>query len=276
MEAFLIEPGGYCFGVKMALQKAMDAAKGGKAYCLGRLVHNEKTLESLSRSGVVTIDEREVGLSEAIDHLPSGSTIVFSAHGHDPKLEEKAKGKGLIIVDATCPFVRANVLAAAKSGHVAYIGSKGHAEAEAFLASTKVDAFYDVKSGRLEACGSPSHIIAQTTLSEAEIEEGVAKIRGSFPEAKLIKGRCEETKTRQEAVERACFRAKTLVIIGSSSSSNANKLLQIGRSHGIVSYLAEDAKGIEGKKLIPPVGIACSASSDYRDCLSCLNYVDSL
>ena len=88
MEAFLIEPGGYCFGVKMALQKAMDAAKGGKAYCLGRLVHNEKTLESLSRHGVITIDEREIGLSEAIDHLPSGSTVVFSAHGHDPKLEE--------------------------------------------------------------------------------------------------------------------------------------------------------------------------------------------
>ena len=276
MEAFLIEPGGYCFGVKMALQKAMDAAKGGKAYCLGRLVHNEKTLESLSHSGVVTIDEREVGLSEAIDRLRSGSTIVFSAHGHDPRLEQKAKGKGLIIVDATCPFVRANVLEAAKSGHVAYIGSKGHAEAEAFLASTKVDAFYDVKSGRLEAYGSPSHIIAQTTLSEAEIEEGVAKIRGSFPEARFIKGRCEETKTRQEAVERACSRAKTLVIIGSSSSSNANKLLQIGRSHGIVSYLAEDAKGIEGKKLIPPVGIACSASSDYQDCLGCLNYVESL
>ena len=276
MEAFLIEPGGYCFGVKMALQKAMDAAKGGKAYCLGRLVHNEKTLESLSHSGVVTIDEREVGLSEAIDRLRSGSTIVFSAHGHDPRLEQKAKGKGLIIVDATCPFVRANVLEAAKSGHVAYIGSKGHAEAEAFLASTKVDAFYDVKSGRLEAYGSPSHIIAQTTLSEAEIEEGVAKIRGSFPEARFIKGRCEETKTRQEAVERACSRAKTLVIIGSSSSSNANKLLQIGRSHGIVSYLAEDAKGIEGKKLIPPVGIACSASSDYQDCLSCLSYVDLL
>ena len=276
MEAFLIEPGGYCFGVKMALQKAMDAAKGGKAYCLGRLVHNEKTLESLSHSGVVTIDEREVGLSEAIDRLRSGSTIVFSAHGHDPRLEQKAKGKGLIIVDATCPFVRANVLEAAKSGHVAYIGSKGHAEAEAFLASTKVDAFYDVKSGRLEAYGSPSHIIAQTTLSEAEIEEGVAKIRGSFPEARFIKGRCEETKTRQEAVERACSRAKTLVIIGSSSSSNANKLLQIGRRHGIVSYLAEDAKGIEGKKLIPPVGIACSASSDYQDCLGCLNYVESL
>lgn len=276
MEAFLIEPGGYCFGVKMALQKAMDAAKGGKAYCLGRLVHNEKTLESLSRHGVITIDEREIGLSEAIDRLRSGSTVVFSAHGHDPKLEQKAKGKGLIIVDATCPFVRANVLEAAKSGHVAYIGSKGHAEAEAFLASTKVDAFYDVKSGRLEAYGSPSHIIAQTTLSEAEIEEGIAKIKASFPEARFIKGRCEETKTRQEAVERACSRAKTLVIIGSSSSSNANKLLQIGRSHGIVSYLAEDAKGIEGKKLIPPVGIACSASSDYQDCLGCLNYVDSL
>ena len=276
MEAFLIEPGGYCFGVKMALQKAMDAAKGGKAYCLGRLVHNEKTLESLSRHGVITIDEREIGLSEAIDRLRSGSTVVFSAHGHDPKLEQKAKGKGLIIVDATCPFVRANVLEAAKSGHVAYIGSKGHAEAEAFLASTEVDAFYDVKSGRLEVYGSPSHIIAQTTLSEAEIEEGIAKIKASFPEARFIKGRCEETKTRQEAVERACSRAKTLVIIGSSSSSNANKLLQIGRSHGIVSYLAEDAKGIEGKKLIPPVGIACSASSDYQDCLGCLNYVDSL
>lgn len=276
MEAFLIEPGGYCFGVKMALQKAVDAAKGGRAYCLGRLVHNEKTLEELSRQGVETVDEREVGLSEAIDRLPSGSTVVFSAHGHDPKLEAKAKGKGLIVVDATCPFVRANVMSAIKSGRVAYIGSKGHAEAEAFLRSAKVDAFYDVKSGRLEIFGSPTSIIAQTTLSEAEIEEGVAKIQASFPEARFIKGRCEETKTRQEAVAKSCDKAKTLIVIGSSSSSNANKLLQIGQSHGILSYLSEDARGIEGKRLIPPVGIACSASSDYKDCLQCLSYVESL
>lgn len=276
MEAFLIEPGGYCFGVKMALQKAMDAAKGGKAYCLGRLVHNEKTLEELSRHGVITIDEREIGLSEAIDRLTSGSTVVFSAHGHDPKLEQKAKGKGLVIVDATCPFVRANVLSAIKSGHVAYIGSKGHAEAEAFLSSTKFDAFYDVKSGKLEIYGTPKNIIAQTTLSEAEINEGIAKIKASFPEARFIKGRCEETKTRQEAVANSCGKAKTLIVIGSATSSNANKLLQIGESHGILSYLAEDAKGIEGKKLIPPVGIACSASSDYADCLQCLSYVESI
>ena len=136
MEVIIIEPHCFCAGVNNALTMAYKAKKehpNETIHILGSLVHNEIVVKDLEKDGFVILNEKKKTLEEWIETLHNGQIIVFSAHGHDPRLDLLAKNKGLIVYDSTCGFVKANELLLKKKvetgGQVIYIGQKGNAEA---------------------------------------------------------------------------------------------------------------------------------------------------
>lgn len=284
MEVTLVEPYGYCYGVLKAIEVAERARQEDPErpiYCLGRLVHNEKAVSELAKKGVFTLVESSPDLGPLLNDAPKGSTILFSAHGHESRLESLCPPLGLSYIDAACPYVKANAaLGKAKLGHVAYIGAKGHAECFAFLKNVRPIAFFDVKEGKLTAYkeGKPLGAIAQTTLSEAEIEAGLSVLRAHYGEMRLLAGRCPETIRRQKEVKEALKKADCLLVLGSNTSSNSRKLLELALSSGTPAYLALGLEEVKRLDLSPYRRLAlCSgASTSKQEVLRCRDYLLSL
>ena len=284
MEVNLIEPYGYCYGVLKAIEAALEARQKDPdrpIYCLGRLVHNEKAVEELGEKGVFTLVESSSDLAPLLKKAPEGSTILFSAHGHDEELESLCGPLGLAFIDAACPFVKANAaLGISKLGQVAYIGAEGHAECFAFIENVRPAAFFDVKKGKLTAYRDEKivGVIAQTTLSEAEIESGLSALRARYGETKLLAGRCPETVKRQAEVEKALANADCLLVLGSKTSSNSRKLLELALSKGVPAFLALGLEEVKKLDLSPYRRLAlCSgASTSKEEVLRCRDYLLSL
>ena len=148
MEVFEVKPHGYCQGVMDAIKLALKAKEENPdrtCFLLGGIVHNEDTIKFFEERGFIILNEKKASLDVLISSIPDGEVVIFSAHGHAKSLEDIAKKKQLIIYDATCPFVTANMrLASSKNQRdIVYVGVKGHLEAEGFLANVKTAGFYD-------------------------------------------------------------------------------------------------------------------------------------
>lgn len=280
MKTILVQPYGYCFGVLRAQRIALQEAEKKPIYCLGSLVHNESAIEELARHGIKTLKEKGPNLAPLLSLAPKGSTILFSAHGHDRALEKEATSRGLFYLDATCPYVQANIeLGLNHQGKVAYIGSKGHAEAEAFLANVHPTAFYDVKAERIDYAkpGPLEGIIAQTTLDEEDIEFGKIAIEKEYGSLPLLAGRCPATKKRQEAVESALQEADCLIVLGSKTSSNSARLLSLAKKKGKAGYLVLNLSELRTLDLSAYATIAlCSGASTAKEEVErCYAYLSS-
>lgn len=237
MKVELIKPQGYCAGVMNAIKIAGQAKKehpNKDIFVIGMLVHNEQVVKELDEQGIKTIN------LDKDDNLPStlkkGDIVIFSAHGHDEKLDEQAKNKSLIIYDCTCPIVRLNlqkIKDEVKRNHqIIYIGQKGHRETEAALSLSKNIALYDINSGldfSLIKDASPL-VINQTTLNFISLKEIHQEIKQVLPQSRIEDEICNATRQRQEAILKIENDTDLIIVVGDKKSSNCNKLFDIAKT----------------------------------------------
>lgn len=287
MRVIPLNPHGYCLGVNQALALALKAKKDypeKNVYLLGLLVHNEEAMDFLSSRGLIPLDERKAGLLDYLLNLKKGDVVVFSAHGHPEAYEDFAKDKGLIVIDATCRYVKENLETALNAPTpVLYIGVEGHLESEAFLANCPEAVFYDVKSRhcnflKLKGRTHSPTIITQTTLSCLEVEDALKDIREFFPSATLTKERCHSTSLRQKAILGMPSSVDALIVLGSKRSNNSLKLAELGASRGIETHLClglEEVRRLDlkGKK---EVALSSGASTSEETFQAVFNYLSSL
>jgi 4-hydroxy-3-methylbut-2-enyl diphosphate reductase len=282
-----ILPFGYCKGVQQAIllaKKAKEENPDRACYLLGMLVHNEETIADLKNHGLIVLDDSKDSLESLLLTIPDGQVVIFSAHGHDKKLDEIAKNKSLTVYDSTCSFVSDNLkeaFEASKRGSVIYIGAKGHLEAESFLANFKEAVFYDVKSDLWDPSsvkGSSPTVISQTTLSYLELEKAHKAILSAFPDAKIGPERCLATTLRQEAIANIPESIQTVIVLGSARSNNSKKLYEIAKEHGKEAYLClglDDVKKLS-LKASEEIALATGASTSPKTYHDVLEYLESL
>ncbi len=264
----LAAPRGYCAGVDRAVQTVERALElyGPPVYVRKEIVHNKHVVEQLRERGAIFIEELD-------DAVPEGAVTVFSAHGVSPAVHADAHARGLRTIDATCPLVtkvhREAVKFAGDGYTIVLIGHAGHEEVEGTMGEAPdhivlVETEEDVD--RLEV-DDPQRIayISQTTLSVDETNAIIVRLRERFP---AITGPrtddiCYATTNRQAAVKAMAPLCDLVLVIGSSNSSNSNRLVEVARDFGADSYLIDnetqiDETWLDGKRV---VGITSGASA---------------
>ena len=282
MEILVLQPHGYCPGVKRALELASKALKEDSRplTMLGGLVHNETVLKNLVEEGLRLPEDNVI---DTILSAKKGDRFLFSAHGHPLAYEELCDLKEATYYYGTCPFVQENLEAGLNfEGAILYLGIEGHDEATAFLANVPHSVFYDVKSGKwnaikLKGMNQQVGIICQTTLGNDEIAKALEEIKQYFPDATLLKGNCPPSKARQEVIAKLKD-VDVLIIMGSQSSANSKQLVRIGESVGIESHLCLDVNEVakldlKGKKKI---ALGSGASVPEATLQDALTYLRSL
>jgi 4-hydroxy-3-methylbut-2-en-1-yl diphosphate reductase len=263
----LAAPRGYCAGVDRAVQTVEHALDlyGEPVYVRKEIVHNKHVVHELEKRGAIFVDQET--------EVPEGEMVVFSAHGVAPSVHENARTRNLRTIDATCPLVtKVHVEARkfAKDGYtVVLIGHEGHEEVEGTTGEAPdqtvlVQTEADVDELEVD---DPDRIayITQTTLSVDETSSIVARLKEKFPNAVGPKTDdiCYATTNRQAAVKQLARECELVLVIGSTNSSNSNRLVEVAREHGADSYLIDnhlqvDEAWLEG---VETVGITSGASA---------------
>ena len=271
MKLRLANPRGFCAGVDRAIDIVERAIElyGAPIFVRHEVVHNRHVVERLRSMGAVFVQE--------LDEVPDGATVIFSAHGVSKAVEDEAKRRDLDVFDATCPLVtkvHMEVRHYAREGRdVVLIGHDGHPEVEGTLG--RFDASYGgrirlvesvVDAERLEV-PDPARLafVTQTTLSVDDTAEIVATLQRRFPGLTTPRKEdiCYATQNRQDAVKDLLREADLLLVVGSVTSSNSNRLVEIGARAGIPSYLIDGAgdlrrEWLEGRQCI---GLTAGASA---------------
>jgi 4-hydroxy-3-methylbut-2-enyl diphosphate reductase len=260
-------PRSFCAGVVRAIdivEKLLEQ-HGPPVYVRHEIVHNVHVVRDLERRGAVFV--------ESEDEVPEGELIVLSAHGVAPKVYERCAERGLKVVDAVCPLV-SKVHAEARryagrglkialvghAGHVEVEGTMGEAPESIVLVETPEDA------RKLEAeNGEQVAYITQTTLSLDDTADVVDALRERFPDlvGPPSADICYATQNRQDAVKRICKEATLVLVVGSGTSSNANRLVEVAHDRGADAYLIDDETDLDPAWLEghETVGLTAGASS---------------
>lgn len=269
MEIILANPRGFCAGVDRAIdivERALEVF-GAPIYVRHEVVHNKFVVENLRNKGAVFVDE--------LDDVPDGATVIFSAHGVSKAVRAEAERRGLKVFDATCPLVTKVHLEVARhldaGREVIMIGHAGHPEVEGTLGQWQgqgrmylVETPEDVR--RLDA-GKPESLafVTQTTLSVDDAAQVIAALRERFPTIAGPRGDdiCYATQNRQDAVKDLVQQCDIVLVVGSPTSSNSNRLREIAGRMGVSAYLIDTAGEIqpawlEGKSRI---GLTAGASA---------------
>ena len=265
----LASPRGYCAGVERAVETVERALAlyGAPVYVRKQIVHNSHVVRELEAAGAVFVD--------AVDDVPEGSPLVFSAHGVAPAVRRAADERGLTTIDATCPLVtKVHTQArryADRGYRVVLIGHAGHEEVEGTTGEAP-DSIVLVESvddaERLEADDAPIAYITQTTLSVDETREIIDALRRRFPhiEGPAREDICYATSNRQWAVKELLGEVDLLLVVGSHNSSNSIRLVEVAHAAGVASYLVDDASEIDERWLdgVRVVGVTSGASAPER------------
>ena len=264
----LAAPRGYCAGVDRAVQSVERALEthGAPVYVRKEIVHNKHVVEQLRDSGAIFVDELN-------DSIPEGAVTVFSAHGVAPSVHAEAAERKLQTIDATCPLVTKVHREAVKFAEDGYtiilIGHDGHEEVEGTMGEAPesivlVETLADVDSLVVD---DPEKLafISQTTLSVDETSIIIDRLRERFPS--IISPRtddiCYATTNRQAAVKQLAPLCDLVLVIGSSNSSNSNRLVEVAREHGARSHLIDNESQVEEQWLegVETLGITSGASA---------------
>ncbi len=271
MNVLLANPRGFCAGVDRAIDIVERAVSlfGAPIYVRHEVVHNRFVVDRLRSLGAVFVDE--------LDEVPDGATVIFSAHGVPSAVADEATRRKLAVFDATCPLVtkvHMEVGRYAKDGlDVILIGHAGHPEVEGTMGRFDTTAGGSIQlvetvadAGRL-AVRDPSKLalVTQTTLSVDDTARIVAALRDRFPA--MISPRkediCYATQNRQDAVKQLVAHCDVLVVVGSQSSSNSNRLREIAVTSGIAGYLVDGADDLKPEWFADKqaVGVTAGASA---------------
>ncbi len=266
-EVILAEPRGFCAGVDRAIEIVERAlAKfGAPIYVRHEIVHNTYVVNELKAKGAIFIED--------LADVPPGSTLVFSAHGVSKAVQAEAQARGFEVFDATCPLVTKVHVEVAKLAREGYefimIGHKGHPEVEGTMGqlSSGIHLVEDVKD---VAHVSPAQtaklaVVTQTTLSVDDAAEISAAVRARFPSVREPKHQdiCYATQNRQDAVKLLSPQVDLVIVVGSPTSSNSNRLRELAQRLGTESYMVDSAAELmpewfEGKSR---VGLTAGASA---------------
>ena len=263
----LAAPRGFCAGVDRAVlivEKALEAY-GAPVHVRHEIVHNTHVVESLRRRGAVFVEDETT--------VPEGSVVVFSAHGSPPEAYENSRRLGHVLIDATCPLVTKvhhearryardgkRIVLVGHEGHQEVIGTMGQAPEAIVLVETPED----VERLALDPDTDIAYI-TQTTLSMDETESVVDRLRRMFPMLEQPKSDdiCYATQNRQDAVKVLAERCDLILVVGSDTSSNSKRLVEVSRDRGVPSHLIEDASRIDEAWLdgVGTVGLTSGASA---------------
>jgi 4-hydroxy-3-methylbut-2-enyl diphosphate reductase len=262
-----VRPRGFCAGVVRAVEiveLALDAY-GPPVYVHHEIVHNRYVVDQLRRRGAIFV--------ESISEVPTGTVLVFSAHGVPPSVREEAKDRLLKVIDATCPLVtkvHLEALKFAREGRtIILIGHEDHQEiigtsGEAPQQTVVVDSVEAVDQLQV-ADPKKLAFLTQTTLSMYDTQEIVERLRQRFPDivGPASDDICYATQNRQEAVEHLAKEAELILVVGSANSSNSNRLVEVAKRSGVDARLIEDENDIREVMLdgITRVGLTAGASA---------------
>jgi 4-hydroxy-3-methylbut-2-enyl diphosphate reductase len=263
----LAAPRGYCAGVDRAVQTVERALEhhGAPIYVRKEIVHNKHVVEELSKRGAIFVEEET--------EVPEGEMVVFSAHGVAPAVHDNAAARKLRTIDATCPLVtKVHVSArrfAADGYTIVMIGHEGHEEVEGTTGEAPDSIVLIETADEVAALEVPDPekvaFITQTTLSVDETAEVIAALRAKFPAIVSSKSDdiCYATTNRQIAVKQLARECDLVLVIGSTNSSNSNRLVEVAREHGAASHLIDNHTQVREEWLagVETVGITSGASA---------------
>ncbi len=263
----LAGPRSFCAGVERAIEiveRALEL-RGAPVYVRKQIVHNTRVVADLEGRGAVFVDE--------LDEVPDGATVVFSAHGVSPAVRDAASGRGLGVIDATCPLVskvHAEARRFAREGYtVALIGHAGHEEVEGTLgeapdSTVLVQTPADVAAIDVED-GSKVAYLMQTTLAIDEATDVAGALRDKFPQMRAPGSDdiCYATTNRQAAVRAVATEADLVLVAGSKNSSNSVRLVERSEREGTPAHLIDGATDIDLSWLsgVSVVGLTAGASA---------------
>ena len=266
-QVLLAEPRGFCAGVDRAIEIVERALEkfGRPIYVRHEIVHNTHVVNDLKQRGAIFIEE----LSE----VPPGATLVFSAHGVSQAVQREAKARGFRIFDATCPLVTKVHVEVAKLHKEGYefimIGHKGHPEVEGTMGQLD-SGIHLVEDVEDVAKVQPSQtdrlaVVTQTTLSVDDAAAIMAAVKARFTNIQSPKQQdiCYATQNRQDAVKLLATQVDAVVVVGSPTSSNTNRLRELAERLGVPAYMVDDASELqdawfEGRSSI---GVTAGASA---------------
>jgi 4-hydroxy-3-methylbut-2-enyl diphosphate reductase len=269
LKILLAAPRGFCAGVDRAIlvvERALEKY-GAPVYVRHEIVHNTHVVEALRSKGAVFVEE--------LDEVPAGRPVVFSAHGVPKSVPAAAEARNLLYVDATCPLVSKvhveaerhfrqghQVILIGHANHPEVVGTMGQLPANAMILVQSVD---DAEKLTPE---DPENLayVTQTTLSVDDTAEIVATLRRRFPKIALPRKEdiCYATTNRQAAVKAIAARCDTILVVGSPSSSNSNRLVEVAVKSGCRrAYLVEDETKIDWSGIQPgsTIGVTAGASA---------------
>ncbi len=267
MQVILANPRGFCAGVERAIaivERALEKF-GAPIYVRHEVVHNKFVCDDLRAKGAVFIED--------LADVPSGATVIFSAHGVSKAVREEAEQRGLKVFDATCPLVTKVHLEVGRMRNQAHeivmIGHRGHPEVEGTMGQSAsgmylVESVEDVAGLQVN---SPDELayVTQTTLSVDDAAGIVAALRARFPNIVGPKKSdiCYATQNRQDAVRTLAEECDLVLVVGSPNSSNSNRLREVAAARGIPAYLIDDDDEIEDAWLAgrSRIGVSAGASA---------------
>lgn len=268
MQVILAQPRGFCAGVKRAIEIVSRAIEvyGAPLYVRHEIVHNRTVVEELKSKGAVFVDD--------LADVPDGATLIFSAHGVPRSVCEAAHARPLRIFDATCPLVtkvhRQVVKLHDNGKKIVMIGHAGHPEVEGTMGQID-EGIYLVESVKavneldLETSASDLSYVTQTTISVDDAAEVIWALKKRFPAITEPKKNdvCYATQNRQDAVKRLAAACDLVLVVGSVTSSNSNRLREVAERHGCTAKLIDTAADMRSEWFegVATIGITAGASA---------------
>ena len=274
----LANPRGFCAGVDRAIIIVEQALEkfGAPIYVRNEVVHNKFVVDGLRAKGAVFVKH--------LDEIPTGSTVIFSAHGVSKAVRAEAESRGLIAYDATCPLVTKVHIEVAKMRQagmeIIMIGHKGHPEVEGTMGQIEPDHDEDdeVAAIGMYLVETPADVaqlqvknpeklafVTQTTLSMDDAATVIDALKAKYPNIHAPKSEdiCYATQNRQDAVKLMAKDCDLVIIIGSPNSSNSNRLREVAEKQGIEAYMVDNASYLQASWLVgkKKIGISAGASA---------------
>ncbi len=263
----LLKPRGFCAGVVRAIDIVRIAleAFGAPIYVRREIVHNRYVVSELAAKGAIFVHE--------IDDVPEGQRVIYSAHGVSPAVRERSKKRHLKVIDATCPLVMKVHFEAVKFAKEGYslvlVGHRDHDEIEGTLGEAPDVTHVVSNVAEVEALQLPNPervaYLTQTTLSLAESRDIIRALKLKYPHVVGPHSQdiCYATENRQVAVRNVAHKAGLVLVVGSTNSSNSNRLVEVSRNLGTKGYLIENSQAINSQWLegIQHVAVTAGASA---------------
>ena len=271
-EILLAQPRGFCAGVDRAIEIVERAIQlhGAPIYVRHEIVHNAYVVEDLRKKGAIFIEQ--------LEEVPSGSTVIFSAHGVSKAVRADAEARGLRVYDATCPLVTKVHVEVAKMRDEGYdivmIGHKGHPEVEGTMGQVGegmylVEDIQDVEGLQVRDPGRIA-FVTQTTLSVDDAADIITALKARFPGIREPKKQdiCYATQNRQDAVKFMAPQCDVVIVVGSPNSSNSNRLREVAEKRGIPAYMVDAPEQIDPNWLVGKRRIGLTAGASAPEALA--------